>query len=127
VIPRGRGAWTTPAVRGDDVRLVALDERWADDVTALLADSDVADAALAQAAETVPAIFLSEERLAQHLRVGERDWVAAFADELHSGGLAWPRRRARPAAPPAGSPAGSRHRVSAARALRERPIGVEER
>jgi hypothetical protein len=39
------------------------------------------------------AIVLSEERLAQYLRVAERAWVAAFADQVRSGGLAWPRRR----------------------------------
>ena len=49
-----------------------------------------AEAALADAAEHVPEIFLSEERYAQHLRVAERDWVNEFAERLRSGQLAWP-------------------------------------
>lgn len=53
-----------------------------------------ADAALAQAAENVPDIFLSEERYAQHLRIAERAWVDQFTDELGSGALTWPKPRA---------------------------------
>jgi DNA-binding PadR family transcriptional regulator len=52
-----------------------------------------ADAALGEAAGTVPAIFLSEENYAQRMRTAERDWVAAFAEKLRTGQLTWPRRR----------------------------------
>jgi DNA-binding PadR family transcriptional regulator len=49
------------------------------------------DAALGEAAQTVPEIFLSEDRYAQHMRAAERDWVAQFARELRTGTLRWPR------------------------------------
>ena len=63
-------------------------------VTTLEALIERADAGLGEAAENVPAIFLSEERYAQHMRTAERDWVARFVNELRSGQLAWPRPRA---------------------------------
>lgn len=65
-------------------RVAALD--------ALIAE---AETALADAARSVPEIFLSEERYAQHLRVAERDWVDEFAHHLRSGRLVWPRPRTR--------------------------------
>ncbi len=52
-----------------------------------------AEAALADAGQSVPEIFLSEERYAQHLRVAERDWLSEFTERLRSGELAWPRPR----------------------------------
>ena len=54
---------------------------------------DEAEAAIGEAASTVPAIFLSEEDYAQQMRAAERDWVAAFAEKLRTGQLSWPRRR----------------------------------
>jgi DNA-binding PadR family transcriptional regulator len=54
---------------------------------------DEAEAAIGEAASTVPAIFLSEEDYAQQMRAAERDWVAAFAEKLRTGELSWPRRR----------------------------------
>lgn len=50
-----------------------------------------ADGAIGAAAQSVPAIFLSEERYAQHMRGAERDWVATFAERLRTGELSWPR------------------------------------
>jgi hypothetical protein len=50
---------------------------------------------VAGTAQSVPEIFLSEERYAQHLRVAERDWVDGFAHRLRSGQLVWPRPRTR--------------------------------
>jgi DNA-binding PadR family transcriptional regulator len=65
-----------------DRRLAALD--------ALI---ERADSALAEAATSVPEIFLSEERYGQHLRIAERKWVDSFTSRLRSGGLAWPTPR----------------------------------
>lgn len=65
-----------------DKRVAALD--------ALIAR---AEAGIADAARTVPAIFLSEERYAQHLRTAERDWLGRFAAAIRSRQLTWPRRR----------------------------------
>lgn len=64
-------------------------------VAALDALIEQADAGIANAAETVPAIFLSEERYAQQLRTAERDWVVQFNEELRSGQLSWPGTGAR--------------------------------
>jgi DNA-binding PadR family transcriptional regulator len=66
-----------------------LDQR----IAALNALIEHADAGIGEAAQTVPAIFLSEERYAQHLRTAERDWITQFAQQIRSGQLAWPRRR----------------------------------
>jgi DNA-binding PadR family transcriptional regulator len=53
---------------------------------------DTTETALAQVISSgVPEIFLSEERYAQALRRAERDWLAAFTDELQKGKLRWPR------------------------------------
>ena len=52
-----------------------------------------ADAALADAAQTVAAISHSEEHYAQHMRTAERDWIVQFTQTMRSGKLAWPRPR----------------------------------
>jgi DNA-binding PadR family transcriptional regulator len=49
-----------------------------------------ADAGIGDAAQRVPAIFLSEEHYAQHMRTAERDWVNQFTRQLRSGQLTWP-------------------------------------
>ena len=73
---------TFSASGGGGRRAAALDETIAQ-----------ADAGIADAARTVPAIFLSEERYAQQMRAAERDWVNALAAQLRPGELTWPRRR----------------------------------
>jgi len=52
------------------------------------------EAGLSEAAQSVLATFLSEERFAQHLRTAERAGVTEFAHQLSSLKLSWPRRRA---------------------------------
>lgn len=71
-----------------DKRVAALD--------ALIEQTAVS---IGEAARTVPAIFLSEERYAQHLRDAERDWLTQFAAGLRSGQLGWPRRRSSQTSP----------------------------
>jgi hypothetical protein len=66
-----------------------LDQR----VAALGAVIEQADTALSDAARTVPAIFLSEEHYAQHMRTAEHDWIAQFSRKLRNGQLTWPQRR----------------------------------
>ena len=66
-------------------------ERLEHRLAALDAVIERAELAIAEAAETVPAIFLSEEDYAQHMRVAERDWVSAFVRRLGSGELRWPQ------------------------------------
>jgi DNA-binding PadR family transcriptional regulator len=68
---------------------IALLEQRAAALSALI---ERAESALADAAQTVPEIFLSEERYAQHMRAAERDWIAEFARQLRTGKLRWPRR-----------------------------------
>ena len=63
-----------------------LDQR----IAALDGQIEQAKAGITHAAKTVPAVFLSEERYAQHMRAAERDWVAQFAQQLRSGELSWP-------------------------------------
>jgi DNA-binding PadR family transcriptional regulator len=73
--------------------VIALLERRAAAFDALIEE---AGAAIAEAASTVPEIFLSEEDYAQQMRAAEREWVAAFAEKLRTGRLSWPRRRTVP-------------------------------
>ncbi len=67
-----------------------LEER----VAALDALIERADRGVDEAAQRVPAVFLSEERYAQHMRIAERDWVSQFAERLRSGELRWPEAAA---------------------------------
>jgi DNA-binding PadR family transcriptional regulator len=67
---------------------IALLEHRAATLSTLI-DQD--DSALDEAAKTVPEIFLSEDRYAQHMRTAERDWIAQFARRLRTGKLRWPR------------------------------------
>lgn len=60
-------------------------------VAALDALIEQSETGIAAAAQSVPAIFLSEERYAQHMRGAERGWVAGFAEQLGTGALRWPQ------------------------------------
>ena len=73
---------------GKDQTVAALEHRLAT-LTQLIGH---ADRELDHVAETVPAIFLSEERYAQHLRVCEQQWLEDFIDQLRTGRLTWPQR-----------------------------------
>ena len=61
-----------------------------DRVAALDTLIERAERGIGEAAQRVPAVFLSEERYAQHMRIAERDWVLQFAGCLRSGQLRWP-------------------------------------
>lgn len=65
-----------------------------DRVTALDTLIERAERGIGEAAQRVPAVFLSEERYAQHMRIAERDWVLQFAGCLRSGQLRWPEAAA---------------------------------